>query len=85
MGNESGNGRRWYDSAKVVWGLIAFVGSLFSVVGLLIAVLVSVGWGVVQSNGERVNELEKIVPVVQAQNEDIKGRLGRIEDKLNGK
>ena len=85
MVNESGSGRRWHDSSKVVWGLIAFMGSLFSVVGLLVAVLVSMAWGVVQSNGERVNELEKIVPVVQAQNEDIKGRLGRIEDKLNGR
>lgn len=83
MADGNGSGRRWYDSAKVIWGLFVFIGSLFSVVGLLLAVLVSMAWGVVESNGKRVNELEKIVPVVQAQNEDIKGRLGRIEDKLN--
>ena len=85
MGNENGNGRRWYDSAKVVWGLFAAIGGLFGTMGFLLILLGSIAWGMVQSNGQRVNELEKLMPVVQAQNEDIKGRLVRIENKLNGR
>lgn len=79
------NGRRWYDSAKVVWGLFAAIGGLFATMGFLVVLLGSIAWGMVESNGHRVNELEKIVPVIQAQNEYIKDRLTGIENKLNGR
>lgn len=56
---------------------------LFTFVVLLLGSLWAIAWGSIQANGNRVNELEKVVPVVQEQYKGIVSRLQRIEDKLD--
>ena len=79
------NGRRWTDSTKIIWGL-------FGTIGFLVAVLGAVAWGMIQtngngieSNGDRINDVEKIVPVMQEQYKGIVKQLVRIEDKIDDK
>lgn len=67
---------RWHEGPRVVWGL-------FGLVGILLASLATVAWGVVQNNGTRINGLEKVIPAIQTQHEDIMRRLQRIEDKID--
>ena len=34
MADTNGNGRRWYDSAKVIWGLFGIVGTVVFALGV---------------------------------------------------
>ncbi len=60
-----------------------FTGLLISFVVILLGSLWAIAWGSVQSNGTRINDLEKIVPVVQEQYKGIVSRLERIEGKID--
>ncbi len=77
-GNGNGNGKRWHESSVVVWRLISLVVGLVVVIG-------SMAGAKVMDNGSRVNDLEMTVSAITAQYDDIKSRLTRIEDKLNGR
>ncbi len=66
----------WHEGPKFNKLLIGFV-------VILLGSLWTIAWGSIQSNGKRVNDLEKIVPVVESQYKDILRRLDSIEVMLN--
>jgi len=71
MTNES-----WREGPRLTGLLIGFV-------VILLGSLWAIAWGSVQSNGTRINDLEKIVPVVETQYKDMQRRLIRIEAKID--
>ncbi len=77
-GNGNGSGKRWHESGVVVWRLISLVVGLIVVIG-------SMAGAKIMDNGGRVNDVEMKVSAVKAQYDDIKERLVRIEDNLNGR
>lgn len=67
----------------VVWTLISIVGTLVSVIGVMAWAKIADTSHRVNINAKRVNELEKVVPVVQTQYTDILRRLVNIENKID--
>ncbi len=77
----------WKEPPGIVVKIILW---FLGICGLLILTIVSLAWAKVEDtsnrveiNANRVNELEKIVPVVQTQYTDIVRRLGNIETKID--
>ncbi len=81
------NGRHWTNPTKVIWGLLGIAGFLLiTLVGGALAVIQANGEKrevKIESNVERITEVEKVVPVLQAQYKGIVTQLTRIEDKLD--
>lgn len=83
------NGRHWTNPTRIIWGLLG-------VAGFLLVALGAVAWGVIQTNGEeaatriesnteRITEVEKLVPVMQEQYKGIEKQLTRIEKAIDGR
>ncbi len=66
---------RWPEPKRVL------VGS-FSVIGALLTALTLMAWSVVEKNGDRIDEIEGIMPEVHAHYKDIRDRLTSIEARL---
>lgn len=62
--------------------LLTIIGTLILVVGGFALKMIEANEGRIESNGNRVSELEKVVPVVETQYKDILRRLDSIEDLL---
>ncbi len=63
--------------------LLSVVGTLILVVGGLALRMIQANEGRIEAHGERIIEVEKVVPVVQVQYKDILRRLDSIENKID--
>lgn len=83
------NGRHWTNPTKVIWGLLGIAAFLVvTLVGGALAVIQANGkenTRHIESNEERITDVEKVVPVMQEQYKGIKEQLTRIEGKLDGR
>lgn len=83
------NGRHWTNPTRIIFGLLG-------VAAFLLIALAAGAIGVIQTNGnkmekeiesneERITEVEKLVPVMQEQYKGIEKQLMRIEHKIDGR
>ncbi len=83
------NGRHWTNPTKVIWGLLGVAGFLLiTLVGGALAVIQANGEKrevKIESNDERITEVEKLVPVMQEQYKGIEKQLTRIEKAIDGR
>jgi len=81
--NGNGNGKRWYDSTKIIW-------ALFSVVGMLLGFLCMVIYGKTDSNETSINthnvKIERIMTTMENVNSkqtSMEAKQDKMDDKLN--
>lgn len=74
------NGRRWYDPNKMVWGMIAVIGSLASFIFLAAYMILSNG---IDENRADIKKVSEVIVEQRTMQKSIDDRLRRIEYKLD--
>lgn len=72
------NGRRWYDSAKVIWGL-------FGVVGVIIMAVAGTLWATVGRQDERGYDHESRLRMLEEGQRQDRQRWDKFDTKIEAK
>lgn len=77
----NGNGRRWYDSTRVIWALFTIVGSLLTFGFMAVWNSTAQACAVNAAQDVRIERVQTVLDAVSARQD----RMERTQDKMNDK